>query len=101
MFQNRSICTSRYVDDVTFICACGGTMKRTPELIDVWFDSGSMQFAQWHYPFENKETIRKVIILLILFLKASIRRADGFTRFIPSARFYSINRLLKMSLSTN
>ncbi len=44
-----------YVDGVTFVCKeCGGTMKRTPELIDVWFDSGSMPFAQWHYPFENK-----------------------------------------------
>ncbi|HCA79763.1 MAG TPA: isoleucine--tRNA ligase [Bacteroidetes bacterium] len=45
-----------YVDDVTFDCAdCGGIMKRTPELIDAWFDSGSMPFAQWHYPFENKD----------------------------------------------
>ena len=45
-----------HVDDVTFVCKdCGGTMRRTPELIDVWFDSGSMPFAQWHYPFENKE----------------------------------------------
>jgi isoleucyl-tRNA synthetase len=43
-----------FVDDVTFACACGGTMRRIPELIDVWFDSGSMPFAQWHYPFENK-----------------------------------------------
>ena len=44
-----------HVDKVTFECdSCGGTMKRTPELIDVWFDSGSMPFAQWHYPFENK-----------------------------------------------
>ncbi|MCX6137187.1 MAG: isoleucine--tRNA ligase [Ignavibacteriales bacterium] len=43
------------VDKVTFTCSCGGTMKRTPELIDVWFDSGAMPFAQWHYPFENKE----------------------------------------------
>jgi isoleucyl-tRNA synthetase len=42
---------------VTFRCACGGTMRRTPELIDVWFDSGAMPFAQWHYPFENKELI--------------------------------------------
>ncbi len=48
-----------YVDDVTFICECGSTMKRTPELIDVWFDSGSMPFAQWHYPFENKEKFEK------------------------------------------
>ncbi|MBI4418314.1 MAG: isoleucine--tRNA ligase [Ignavibacteriales bacterium] len=41
------------VDQVQFTCECGGTMSRTPELIDVWFDSGSMAFAQWHYPFEN------------------------------------------------
>ena len=48
------------VDPVTFTCEkCGGTMKRTPELIDVWFDSGAMPFAQWHYPFENKETFNK------------------------------------------
>jgi isoleucyl-tRNA synthetase len=45
------------VDAVTFPCSCGGTMNRTPELIDVWFDSGAMSFAQWHYPFENKERI--------------------------------------------
>lgn len=44
-----------YVDQVFFQCECGGEMKRIPELIDVWFDSGSMPFAQWHYPFENKE----------------------------------------------
>ncbi len=42
-----------HVDDVTFRCACGGEMRRTPELIDVWYDSGAMPFAQWHYPFEN------------------------------------------------
>ncbi|MFH0991020.1 MAG: isoleucine--tRNA ligase [bacterium] len=48
-----------YVDGVTFDCECGGTMKRTPELIDVWFDSGAMPFAQWHYPFENKEIFEK------------------------------------------
>lgn len=48
-----------YVDDVTFTCDCGGTMHRTPELIDVWFDSGSMPFAQWHYPFENKEVFER------------------------------------------
>ena len=46
-----------FVDDVTFSCSCGGTMRRTPELIDVWFDSGAMPFAQWHYPFENQERI--------------------------------------------
>lgn len=42
-----------FVDAVTFRCACGDAMHRVPELIDVWFDSGAMPFAQWHYPFEN------------------------------------------------
>ncbi|MFA5835953.1 MAG: isoleucine--tRNA ligase [Bellilinea sp.] len=45
-----------YVDEVTLSCPeCNGKMKRVPELIDVWFDSGSMPYAQWHYPFENVE----------------------------------------------
>ena len=49
-----------YVDAVTFKCKkCGGTMHRTPEVIDCWFDSGSMPFAQLHYPFENKELFEK------------------------------------------
>jgi isoleucyl-tRNA synthetase len=46
-----------FVDGVMFTCSCGGTMRRTPELIDVWFDSGAMPFAQWHYPFENRDRI--------------------------------------------
>ncbi|GAA0707809.1 isoleucine--tRNA ligase [Paraclostridium ghonii] len=45
-----------YVDDIHFKCEkCGGTMNRVSEVIDCWFDSGSMPFAQHHYPFENKE----------------------------------------------
>ena len=45
-----------FIDAVTIKCPhCGGTMKRVPEVIDCWFDSGSMPFAQHHYPFENKE----------------------------------------------
>jgi isoleucyl-tRNA synthetase len=45
-----------HVDNIYFACQeCGGKMKRVNELIDVWFDSGSMPYAQWHYPFENKE----------------------------------------------
>ena len=45
-----------YIDKVTFKCKeCGGIMKRVPEVIDCWFDSGAMPFAQHHYPFENKE----------------------------------------------
>ena len=45
-----------YIDGVTFKCPdCGKTMKRVPEVIDCWFDSGAMPFAQHHYPFENKD----------------------------------------------
>ena len=48
-----------YIDGVTFGCDCGGTFKRTHEVIDCWYDSGSMPFAQWHYPFENKEKFER------------------------------------------
>ncbi|MBQ5387164.1 MAG: isoleucine--tRNA ligase, partial [Lachnospiraceae bacterium] len=45
-----------YIDAITFTCPdCGKTMKRVPEVIDCWFDSGAMPFAQHHYPFENKD----------------------------------------------
>lgn len=45
-----------YIDEITIPCEkCGGQMKRVPEVIDCWFDSGAMPFAQHHYPFENKE----------------------------------------------
>ncbi len=45
-----------YIDEITLPCPkCGGTMKRVPEVVDCWFDSGAMPFAQHHYPFENKE----------------------------------------------
>jgi isoleucyl-tRNA synthetase len=48
-----------HVDNVNFPCQkCGGKMTRVPELIDVWFDSGSMPYAQWHYPFENQEKFK-------------------------------------------
>jgi isoleucyl-tRNA synthetase len=48
-----------YVDDIALACACGGSMRRVLEVLDVWFDSGAMPYAQWHYPFENAETFRK------------------------------------------
>ena len=49
-----------YIDAVTFPCPkCGKEMHRVPEVIDCWFDSGSMPFAQYHYPFENQETFHK------------------------------------------
>lgn len=48
-----------FVDNFTWPAPDGGTMRRVPDLIDVWFDSGAMPFAQWHYPFENKEQFQR------------------------------------------
>ncbi len=48
-----------YVDDIILVSKTGKPMKRVPDLIDVWFDSGAMPYAQWHFPFENKETFEK------------------------------------------
>ncbi len=45
-----------YIDEITWEGPNGGTMRRIPDLLDVWFDSGSMPFAQWHYPFEGLDT---------------------------------------------
>jgi isoleucyl-tRNA synthetase len=44
-----------WIDEILLRCACGGTMRRVPYVIDCWFDSGMMHTAQWHYPFENHE----------------------------------------------
>ena len=44
-----------FVDDITFKCSCGGTMHRVEEVLDCWFESGAMPYAQNHYPFENKQ----------------------------------------------
>jgi isoleucyl-tRNA synthetase len=49
-----------HVDHYTWRCGvagCSGTMRRAPEVIDTWFDSGAMSFAQWHYPFENRDQL--------------------------------------------
>ncbi|HEX7847722.1 MAG TPA: isoleucine--tRNA ligase [Chitinophagaceae bacterium] len=48
-----------YVDEITLVSDSGKPMKRIPDLIDVWFDSGAMPYAQWHFPFENKEVFAK------------------------------------------
>ena len=48
-----------FVDDLTWPAPDGGTMRRVPDVLDVWFDSGAMPFAQWHYPFENKEAFER------------------------------------------
>ncbi len=51
-----------YIDDVTFPCKCGGVMKRTPEVMDVWFDSGAMPLAQFLYPNQADEETKKKIV---------------------------------------
>jgi isoleucyl-tRNA synthetase len=48
-----------FIDRFKLRCKCGGIMKRTPEVIDAWFDSGSMPFAQWHFPFENRDKFER------------------------------------------
>lgn len=48
-----------YVDDVILVSGSGKPMNRVPDVVDVWFDSGAMPYAQWHYPFENKEIFDK------------------------------------------
>src|SRR5205085_8125395 len=49
-----------YVDAITLRCqGCGGEQRRVPEVADGWYDSGAMPYAQWHYPFENKEEFER------------------------------------------
>jgi len=48
-----------YVDEITLVSSTGEPMYREADLIDVWFDSGAMPYAQWHYPFENKDIFEK------------------------------------------
>lgn len=48
-----------HIDEITWDAPDGGTMRRIPDLLDVWFDSGAMPWAQWHYPFENKDKFKK------------------------------------------
>jgi isoleucyl-tRNA synthetase len=72
-----------YMDDVTFKCGkCGGKMQRTPEVMDCWFDSGSMPFAQLHYPLENQELFDQ-----------DVKQADFICEAIDQTRgwFYSLH----------
>ena len=68
-----------FIDDVTITCPkCGKQMHRVPEVIDCWFDSGSMPFAQHHYPFENKELFEQQFPADFI-SERLIRRVDGST----------------------
>jgi isoleucyl-tRNA synthetase len=58
--ENEEIDLHRpHIDEYTWECPKGGTMRRIPDLLDVWFDSGSMPWAQWHYPFEDKKKFKE------------------------------------------
>lgn len=68
-----------YIDNVKFYCKkCAGLMKRIPEVIDCWFDSGSMPFAQYHYPFENKGLIDKKIQFPADYISEAIDQTRGW-----------------------
>ncbi|MGD0795820.1 MAG: isoleucine--tRNA ligase, partial [Dehalococcoidales bacterium] len=74
-----------YMDDVSFNCGkCGGRMKRTPEVMDCWFDSGSMPFAQLHYPVENRQLFDE-----------SMKQADFICEGVDQTRgwFYSLHAI--------
>ena len=74
-----------YIDEVSCAASCGEEMRRVPDLIDVWWDSGCMPFAQWHAPFENEETFRSASPPTTS-ARGSTRRAAGSTRCSPSRR---------------
>lgn len=69
-----------FIDDASYRCVTckTGTMKRVPEVADTWFDSGSMPFAQWHYPFENNERIDKGISYPAGYISEAIDQTRGW-----------------------
>ncbi len=75
------------VDEIVLVSASGQPMQREADLIDVWFDSGSMPYAQWHYPFENKEKVEK-----------TWRKADFIAEGVDQTRgwFYTLHAIATM-----
>jgi isoleucyl-tRNA synthetase len=75
------------VDDIVLVSDSGKPMKREADLIDVWFDSGSMPYAQWHYPFENKEKVEN-----------TWRKADFIAEGVDQTRgwFYTLHAIATM-----
>ena len=77
------------VDQITLVSKSGKPMKRESDLIDVWFDSGSMPYAQWHYPFENKEFIDKGTTYPADFIAEGVDQTRGW--------FYTLTRYRNIS----
>ena len=87
-----------YIDEVHLKCPeCGKKMTRFKEVIDVWFDSGSMPFAQLHYPFENKEEFEN-ISQHNLFQKQLIKQEDGSILYLQYQHVFLIKLHMKIVL---
>jgi len=67
-----------YIDEVILKCECGGEMRRVPEVVDCWFDSGAMPLAQWHYPFENREKIEQKLAFPADYICEGIDQTRGW-----------------------
>ena len=67
-----------FVDDIILVSPSGKPMTREADLIDVWFDSGSMPYAQWHYPFENKELIDDNLFFPADFIAEGVDQTRGW-----------------------
>ena len=67
-----------FVDEIVLCDPEGGPMFRESDVIDVWFDSGAMPFAQWHYPFENKELIDSRSFFLADFIAEGVDQTRGW-----------------------
>jgi isoleucyl-tRNA synthetase len=77
-----------YIDDIILVSSKGEAMKRELDLIDVWFDSGSMPYAQWHYPFENKEMIDNAKVFPADFIAEGVDQTRGW--------FYTLHAIASM-----
>jgi isoleucyl-tRNA synthetase len=85
------------VDAITLVSDSGKPMKRESDLIDVWFDSGSMPYAQLHYPFENKEMIDSGKAFLQILLQKELTKLEvGFIHFTQLELRFLILLLIKM-----
>ena len=80
------------VDQITLVSASGQPMKRESDLIDVWFDSGSMPYAQWHYPFENKELIDEGKTFPADFIAEGVDQTRGW--------FYTLHAIATMAFDS-
>lgn len=77
-----------YVDEIILVSSSGKPMKRVPDLVDVWFDSGAMPYAQWHYPFENKALIDNGTSFPADFIAEGVDQTRGW--------FYTLHALAVM-----